>query len=235
MCVSPRALLVAAALVCLSAGTVRAESWAHLNGNTLSIGVDSDALNTVLVSLHGDSKIKVATMGLQATGYGGITVVYERNFYFPLSQVQLIDIHGSNKSDLFVNDTAIPSMMTGKDGHDILVGGSSNDILIGGPGNDELYGREGRDDLSAGAGEDGNHGGPGHDVLDLGGDSVERFQIGDSGKDGFVRYGTQYGSRFIPDKVTYTLEQSQMEELPEVVISEDYFEEEGDYRIDVTD
>jgi hypothetical protein len=199
----------------------------------LEIGMDEEDLNAVRIQHHGNSKIKVEATGISIGAYGTFTVVFEENYYFALSQIKSIKIEGSESDDWLWNDTRIPSTMIGLGGHDLLVGGSGPDYLDAGPGDDLLYGRAGDDDLLAGPGEDGNHGGPGNDILDLGGDSVERFQIGDKNRDQFVRYGHFYGKTFYPMTVEYTLEQSGIDGLPVVTVGEDYSAADGDAVINV--
>jgi RHS repeat-associated protein len=49
---------------------------------------------------------------------------------------------------------AVPALLYGQEGNDILVGGAANDILVGSTGNDILYGSGGRDLLFGGLGSD---------------------------------------------------------------------------------
>ena len=80
--------------------------------------------------------------------------------------VQQLRIDGHDGDDHIRNDTSLPSIITGGDGRDRLIGGSGDDVLLGQKGRDRLNGRRGDDILIGGKGEDKLNGGPGRDSID---------------------------------------------------------------------
>lgn len=96
---------------------------------------------------------------------------------FPTTQVTKLQFFGGAGDDIFVNSTAIWSVLkgdagndqlTGGSGIDWLEGGSDNDVLYGGVGNDVLKGETGTDQLFGDDGNDNLDGGDGNDYLDGG-------------------------------------------------------------------
>lgn len=229
------AITMTAALLCLGlASSARADIWATLDAGVLEIGMDEEDWNIVQIDQVG-KELKVDTMAIDVGTYGTFTVVFEKTYVFPPEKVTSLIVKGSAGDELIYNYTSIPSWMTGEAGHDILVGGKGRDLLEGGPGADELYGGADDDDLFGGPGADGTHGGEGNDLLDLGGDTAERFQIGGPGRDGFVRYGywrPRIG--FVAQSVDYSGDQYSMQGLPEVTGTSDFSAAEGDYHINQT-
>jgi agmatine deiminase len=70
--------------------------------------------------------------------------------------------------DQTAGSIAVPTVINGGNGNDVLVGGSGNDVIYGGAGHDELVGAAGNDRLFGESGDDYLEGGPGNDVLDGG-------------------------------------------------------------------
>jgi Ca2+-binding RTX toxin-like protein len=77
-----------------------------------------------------------------------------QRYAFNASEVSEIEYFGGDGNDYFANLTAIPAVMYGEGGNDMLVAGSAGDVLDGGDGNDYLYGGAGNDTLRGGAGND---------------------------------------------------------------------------------
>ncbi|SDZ19260.1 Hemolysin-type calcium-binding repeat-containing protein [Amycolatopsis xylanica] len=84
------------------------------------------------------------------------------------SKVSAIVVSLGDLDDNAENLTALPSLLQGDDGNDVLSGGSALDSLFGGPGADHLSGNEGNDKLVGGDGNDTLDGGPGNNRLDGG-------------------------------------------------------------------
>jgi Ca2+-binding RTX toxin-like protein len=231
MSLSRTVLTLTAALLGISlTSAAHAAIWVELNDTILEITMDDQATNIVMIEDLGGGKLLVGVAGLGGS-YGGITVEFEKDYDFPIAEIRGIMVTGSSGEDVILNHSDLPSMMDGGDGDDILIGGSNRDILDGGAGDDELYGFEDNDDLLAGPGEDGVHGGAGKDILDLGGDTVEKFQIGDADGDGFVRYGFYMGKFFRANRVYFLLDQVDFLDVPEVTETSDFNAGEGDYHI----
>lgn len=228
MSVSRTALTLAAALLGISlSSTAHAGIWVELNDDILEITMDDQAVNVVFIDDLGGGKLLVGVAGLGGS-FGGITTVFEKDYYFPTHKIMEIAVSGSAGPDLIWNNSDIPSRMHGDAGDDLLVGGSNVDILDGGDGDDELYGFEDNDELYGGIGKDGVHGGAGKDIVDMGMDSVENFQIGGEDPDIFIRYGYKAGDRFYPARRQVILDQSNYENLPVVTETSDFDAAEGD-------
>jgi hypothetical protein len=106
---------------------------------------------------------------------------------FGIGSVNKIVFYGNGNTDIFHNNTGIPSEAYGGDGYDYLYGGSGDDVLKGedgrdtlegGDGNDELRGGDDKDTLSGGEGRDEMYGGPGRDTLE-GGEGRDDMHGGD--------------------------------------------------------
>jgi Ca2+-binding RTX toxin-like protein len=227
MSVSRTALTLAALLGMSFASSAHAGIWVELHDEILEITMDDAAVNVVAIQDLGGGKLRVSVAGLGGS-YGGITTVFEKDYYFGIDEILEIQVSGSAGPDLIWNDSDIPSVMDGGDGDDLLVGGSNVDILSGGDGDDELYGFEDNDELFGGNGRDGVHGGAGKDLIDVGQGMNENFQIGGEGADTFVRYGFKVGDRFSPIRRRLILDQSNYDNLPVLTESLDFDASEGD-------
>jgi Ca2+-binding RTX toxin-like protein len=99
----------------------------------------TNGADTVLVTPSGSSvRVRVAN-----------GAVIDR--VFAASQVNRISFRGFRGDDVFINNTAIPSVAFGDQGNDLLQGGAGIDNLFGGSGNDQLIGDVG-DLLNGGTG-----------------------------------------------------------------------------------
>ena len=137
-----------------------------LDGHTLTIRADSRG---------GEVEVSQAGSSLTVTSTTGGTTRISR---YSVSAVDQINFFGSNKRDVFENNTSKRSNIYGQDGDDVLTGGSQRDIIVGGHGNDRIYGRGGHDTLSGdlfglgvagGTGNDTVEGGSGNDYIHGGG------------------------------------------------------------------
>jgi Ca2+-binding RTX toxin-like protein len=84
---------------------------------------------------------------------------------FNASAVRFLSISGLGGDDDIINASAIPSTLSGGDGHDTLWGGTGADHLRGFGGNDSLRGGDGNDVVFGDTGNDTLHGGDGTDAL----------------------------------------------------------------------
>jgi Ca2+-binding RTX toxin-like protein len=226
-------LTLSAALLGVSlSSNAQAGIWVDLHNSILDITMDDQAVNVVMIQDLGGGKLHVGVAGLGGS-FGGITTVFEKDYYFAIDEISGIQVTGSAGEDLIWNDSDIPSVMDGGDGDDLLVGGSNRDVLDGGDGDDELYGFEDNDELNGGIGKDGVHGGAGKDVVDMGRDMFENFQIGGEDPDVFIRYGYQAGSRFRPIRRHVILDQSNYDNLPVVTGTSDFDAADGDTYEDI--
>ncbi|MEZ0170251.1 calcium-binding protein [Microvirga sp. TS319] len=90
-------------------------------------------------------------------------------------------IVGGVYSDALYGGTGADTLY-GHDGQDVLLGGAGSDSLDGGAGNDQVFGGHGDDTLSGGSGADSVIGGAGNDGLS-GGDGQDSLE-GGAGNDG---------------------------------------------------
>jgi T1SS-143 domain-containing protein len=90
---------------------------------------------------------------------------------------------GGAGNDSLGSPSAVPVVIMGRDGDDVLIGNTGNDRLNGNNGNDTLIGNDGIDRLSGGSGNDTLNGGTGGDVL-LGGAGTD-ILTGGAGSDVF--------------------------------------------------
>ncbi len=123
---------------------------------------------------------------------------------FDIDDVQRVVFYGFNGADMFWNSTAIPSVVYGSAGNDLMWGGSASDAFYGGTGDDMMWGDDGDDRLYGGRGRDnlwgqGDHdllvggpdedllyGGPGNDYLKAGLGEAEHTIYGNEGSDVFA-------------------------------------------------
>ncbi|MGB7325794.1 MAG: agmatine deiminase family protein [Rubripirellula sp.] len=89
------------------------------------------------------------------------------------SDVSKIQIKGRRGNDLIEIDQsagriAIPTVLQGNSGNDVIVGGDGDDFIDGGRGHDELVGGPGNDRIFGRGGDDYLEGGDGDDILDGG-------------------------------------------------------------------
>ncbi len=84
---------------------------------------------------------------------------------FSTSSVSSIRVYAYGGDDYVRLNGAIPSLVYGSSGNDILYGGAAADQLIGGLGQDRIYGGAGDDHIDGGAGNDRLEGGVGNDTL----------------------------------------------------------------------
>ena len=98
------------------------------------------------------------------TGPGGATLV---GAFDRASVTEALVLTGGKGNDNLAIDAAValPAVLAGGPGRDVLTGGGGDDILDGGPGNDRLLGGAGDDLLDGGAGRDVLDGGAGNDSL----------------------------------------------------------------------
>jgi hypothetical protein len=92
-------------------------------------------------------------------------------------------IDGGAGNDILVGGAA-RNLLAGGSGDDRIWGNSSHDVLVGGSGNDTLDGGSGNDVLLGQAGADGLSGGTGNDTLQGGADSDVLY--GQAGRDRFI-------------------------------------------------
>lgn len=129
--------------------------------STFTLNVTSDnASDAITVN-------PVNTFGQQVVANGQI--VFQGAF-----NVQQLAVRGNGGNDRITVNLAVPSLITGGTGNDVLTGSSRNDRIFGESGNDRLDGRAGNDVLSGsfgddvligGAGTDSMFGGDGNDII----------------------------------------------------------------------
>lgn len=100
---------------------------------------------------------------------------------FPFSSVASLRVILGNGTNAFLNQTSLPSRVTGGTGSDTLTGGSGKDEFYGLGGNDLLKGQDGEDLIDGGDGLDVIEGGNGNDIL-RGGNGNDNIK-GDAGND----------------------------------------------------
>lgn len=106
--------------------------------------------------------------------------------HWPMSQVSLIEIEGSNRNDKIRIGrwVKLPSHIVEGDGNDLILGGAGNDTIVAGNGNDRINGRGGNDSITVGSGKDVLRGGTGNDTLIAG--SGNDTLLGGAGNDSLV-------------------------------------------------
>ena len=82
------------------------------------------------------------------------------------SVARVVVVGAGGDDDIDVSDTALPALVRGGGGHDVIRGSASADRLLGDAGNDQLYGNGGDDRLDGGRGADLVAGGDGRDAGD---------------------------------------------------------------------
>ena len=102
----------------------------------LNGGADSGAADALLDGLrvmgtNGDDDVVVGTSGSGRR--------------FEIDEVESLQIFGQAGNDTVLNETDVPSLISGHDGDDTLTGGGGDDVIFGGGG---------RDSILAGAGDD---------------------------------------------------------------------------------
>jgi Ca2+-binding RTX toxin-like protein len=154
-----------------------------LESRRLCVAVISLATDGVLtITLNpGADRVRV----LQHPGTSKIDVIVRREPFQQFDGVTAVHINGLGGNDVMYLGTnmAIPAVMNGGPGRDIMMGAFGNDTLDGGVGNDYidggpgddvliggihddiLLGRDGNDSLDGGAGRDRLDGGAGGDTL----------------------------------------------------------------------
>ncbi len=187
-----RTIIGLTAAIGLSLST-QSESNADWNVQTwggyliISLNDDGGTENAVLLE-QSNNTVLIDGMGLQ-----GWNIVWNERLKIPVNDYHTVVVYGSESTDGVLNNSQLRLFAAGYGGDDMFCGGDGDDILLGGDGSDELYGRGGDDQLHGDSGYDGVCGGDGIDELDLGGDAMERFQIGNAGKDLFIMYRRKGG------------------------------------------
>lgn len=99
--------------------------------------------------------------------YGSVVVVVNDQTLGSFEDIsKVFVVAGPGNDEVRVDSAlAIPTLLLGGAGDDILEGGSGNDVLDGGDGQDVLLGGDGQDALVGGEGDDQLDGGPGDDDL----------------------------------------------------------------------
>ncbi len=134
---------------------------------TLIVKVDGGAGTNALriVGSDGADQILVGNFGAAATApvpyydYDVKSGKYPLNLSkwtllqrFQVQNVQGLVVDAGKGNDIVENNTAVPSLLLGRDGNDVLVGGDAADVIFGGPATDptsaaqqrqELFGRGG--------------------------------------------------------------------------------------------
>ena len=127
-----------------------------LTPDSVEVRLDDNGV-LVISGTNDDDFIFVEESGGQYVVYSNDTMIAA----FDTWSVAIFQIYGFGGNDVLGVDKRIrtDAVISGGDGHDLLLGGRGNDLLIGGRGNDALFGRKGYDTLI---------GGEGHDYLDRG-------------------------------------------------------------------
>ncbi|MGL4460766.1 MAG: calcium-binding protein, partial [Planctomycetia bacterium] len=172
-------------------------SAANLLNATLTAGVlniqGSNKADAVLVDTA-DGAVRVNLNG-QVQSFNGVTALV---------------FNGGNGDDMFVNRAGLPSIASGGNGADYLVGGTADDVLKGDNGADNLedvggnntiFGGNGNDNVDTGAGN--------HTIFGEGGDDVLYALLGnnllDGGRGRDILMGGA-GNRFNADKQDQKIE-----------------------------
>lgn len=162
-----RTLLIGAAAV---APLLAAASPAHAAAGTVTnvgghlVIVSTTANNSMKVNLTGSNLSVVNT--LTAISAGGTCVqVDPKTVRCPAAGVADISASLGPGTDVFTNNTALPSLVFLGSGADFFEGGSGRDQVKGGDGNDQMRGNGGDDTLLGSSGTlDRASGGPGNDA-----------------------------------------------------------------------
>ncbi|MEU6792101.1 hypothetical protein ABZ907_10410 [Nonomuraea wenchangensis] len=161
-----RALLVgaaAAAPLLAVAGQASAAGTVDNSGGRLVIS-STTTNNAVTVSVSGSDLVVVNTLTTLSPG-GSCTQVDSHTVRCPSAGVADMSAVLGSGTDVFTNNTALPSLVFLGDGADFFQGGSQSDLVSGGGGNDRMSGNGGDDTLLGGAGtSDRASGGPGADA-----------------------------------------------------------------------
>ncbi|GAA1702809.1 hypothetical protein [Nonomuraea bangladeshensis] len=161
-----RALLVgaaAAAPLLVLAGPASAAGTVDNSSGRLVIS-STTTNNAVTVSVSGTNYAVVNTLTTLSPG-GTCTQVDSHTVRCPSASVTDLSAVLGSGTDLFTNNTALPSLVFLGDGADFFQGGSQGDLVSGGGGNDTMNGNGGDDTLLGGAGtSDRATGGPGTDT-----------------------------------------------------------------------
>lgn len=130
---------------------------------TVTAGDFNDAVVISTQVVNGQSMVTARRTETRVTPIGN--VVFQEADSFLASRVAKIRVTLGNGTNSFTNNTALPSLVTGGTGNDLMQGGSGKDIFSGLSGHDRLFGRNGADTLVGGDGVDTIEGGDGDDIL----------------------------------------------------------------------
>ncbi|MCK2220288.1 hypothetical protein MF672_041785 [Actinomadura sp. ATCC 31491] len=148
-----RALLVgaaAAAPLLALAGPAHAAGTVSNSGGRLVIS-STTTNNAVTVSVSGSNLLVTNTLTTLSPG-GTCVQVNANTVRCPAAGVADMSAVLSSGSDVFTNNTALPSLVFLGDGADFFIGGSGRDQVNAGSGNDSMSGNGGNDTLLGGAG-----------------------------------------------------------------------------------
>ncbi|MEW9548301.1 calcium-binding protein [Nonomuraea sp. NPDC050783] len=160
-----RTLLVgaAAAVPLLAvAGPAHAAGTVSNTGGRLAIS-STTTNNAITVSVSGSNVRVVNTLTTLSPG-GTCTQVNANTVQCPAASVSDMSANLSSGTDLFINNTSLPSLVFLGNGGDIFQGGSNQDLVNAGGGNDRMTGNGGDDTLLGGLGSDTASGGTGTDT-----------------------------------------------------------------------
>ncbi|MFG1612249.1 hypothetical protein ACGFI3_05800 [Nonomuraea wenchangensis] len=148
-----RALVVGAAAagpLFAVAGPAHAAGTVDNSGGRLVIS-STTTNNAVTVSVSGTNLVVVDTLTTLSPG-GSCAQVDAHTVRCPSAGVADMSAVLGPGSDVFTNNTALPSLVFLGDGADFFQGGSARDQVSGGGGNDRMSGNGGDDTLLGGAG-----------------------------------------------------------------------------------
>jgi Ca2+-binding RTX toxin-like protein len=158
-----RTSLLAAALLCGSAGLASAQVTARVENNQLVVTGDANANSITLRLAAGDStRVQVIVEGQPVVnGSPFLRDGFDSILVEAGDGADTIEVDEDNGQFTDTEST----ILDGGSGNDMLIGGSHRETLKGGFGEDTLSGRGGNDLLSGDAGNDVVDGGPGHDQI----------------------------------------------------------------------
>lgn len=129
----------------------------NVNIGPVGTGVDlGDPMNFSLKSLYIIGTAKNDVITFVPAVRGGVSVIFNGKTYGPFLPNSHVVAFGQDGNDRISISPAlaIPGMLYGGNGNDVLVGSRGNDLLFGQNGNDSLIGGHGRDLLIGGFGSD---------------------------------------------------------------------------------
>jgi autotransporter-associated beta strand protein len=140
---------------------------------TISDGNGGTATATVTITIVQYAGVSVADGILRFGGLEGNDVVsisgsdlIVNGVAHSLAGVTEVRIWGRDGDDLIdLTGLAVPALIHGGRGNDVLTGGIADDVIFGGDGDDHITGGAGHDFLIGGAGKDRLVGGSGNDIL----------------------------------------------------------------------